>query len=72
MSFKASLLLILVVLLETVVKGDPLPSWNATAAKAEIIRFVDSTTDPESEDYVPPAERIATFDNDGTLWSEQP
>src|SRR5262249_53288340 len=52
--------------------GDPLPSWNEGAAKASIIRFVRITTDSASPDYVHPGERIATFDNDGTLWSEQP
>jgi len=51
---------------------DPLPSWNEGAAKASIIKFVKTTTDATSPDYVPPGERIATFDNDGTLWSERP
>lgn len=52
--------------------ADPLPSWNATETKAQIIEFVSSVSDPESPDYVTPAERIAVFDNDGTLWAEQP
>lgn len=52
--------------------ADPLPSWNDTDAKERIITFVETVTDPASPDYVPPEERIATFDNDGTLWSEQP
>ncbi len=52
--------------------ADPLPSWNDTDAKAAIIAFVESVTDPESDDFVPEAARIAVFDNDGTLWSEQP
>lgn len=52
--------------------ADPLPSWNDTDAKAQIIAFVEDVTDPKSDDYVPPADRIATFDNDGTLWAEQP
>lgn len=52
--------------------GDPLPSWNDTAAKRSIVAFVDKVTAKDSPDYVPPADRIATFDNDGTLWSEQP
>ena len=51
---------------------DPLPSWNAGQAKQALIAFVSRTTDPASADFVPPAERIAVFDNDGTLWSEQP
>ena len=52
--------------------ADPLPSWNDTEAKAAIISFVDKVTDPESGDFVPARDRIATFDNDGTLWAEQP
>jgi phosphoglycolate phosphatase-like HAD superfamily hydrolase len=51
---------------------DPLPSWRNTKNKNRIIEFVKVVTDKESPNYVPPAERIATFDNDGTLWSEQP
>ncbi|WP_118136579.1 HAD family phosphatase [Oceanicella sp. SM1341] len=52
--------------------ADPLPSWNDTAAEAAIIAFVERVTDPASGDYVPEADRIAVFDNDGTLWAEQP
>ena len=51
---------------------DPLPSWNDTAPKKAIIAFVEKVTKEGSQDFVPPAERIATFDNDGTLWAEQP
>src|SRR5216110_3546074 len=51
---------------------DPLPSWNDTAAKKAIVTFVERVTKDGSPDLVPPAERIATFDNDGTLWAEQP
>ena len=51
---------------------DPLPSWNEGPAKALILDFLDRVTDPDSPDFVPVPERIATFDNDGTLWSEQP
>jgi phosphoglycolate phosphatase-like HAD superfamily hydrolase len=51
---------------------DPLPSWNDGAAKQAMIAFVDAVTDSDSEDFVPAAERLATFDNDGTLWAEQP
>lgn len=50
----------------------PLPSWNEGAAKQSIINFVNEITDESSPDYVKPEDRIATFDNDGTLWSEQP
>jgi phosphoserine phosphatase len=52
--------------------ADPLPSWNDGAAKARIVGFVQAVTDKSGKDYVAPAERIAVFDNDGTLWSEQP
>ncbi len=52
--------------------GDPLPSGNDGAAKKSIVEFVDAVTREGSPDFVPPAERIAVFDNDGTLWAEQP
>lgn len=52
--------------------GDPLPSWNDTSTKASIMAFVDRVTDADSPDFVPIPERIATFDNDGNLWAEQP
>jgi phosphoglycolate phosphatase-like HAD superfamily hydrolase len=52
--------------------ADPLPSWNDTAAKAKIIAFVEEVTDPASAGYVTPDDRVAVFDNDGTLWAEQP
>lgn len=52
--------------------ADPLPSWNDGKTKSAIIDFVHRVTDKESRDFVPEAERIATFDNDGTLWTEQP
>jgi hypothetical protein len=51
---------------------DPLPSWNDTAPKKAIVNFVAKVTKEGSSDFVPPEERIATFDNDGTLWCEQP
>jgi hypothetical protein len=50
----------------------PLPSWNEGKAKQSIIDFVAKVTREGSPDFVPPAERVATFDNDGTLWAEQP
>jgi phosphoglycolate phosphatase-like HAD superfamily hydrolase len=49
-----------------------LSSWNDGAAKSEIVDFVERVTKQGGADFVPPAERIATFDNDGTLWSERP
>jgi hypothetical protein len=52
--------------------SDLLQSWNDTPAKKAIFDFVERVTKQDSPDYVPPAERIATFDNDGTLWAEQP
>lgn len=52
--------------------SDPLPSWNDTAPKKAIIAFVEKVTKEGSRDFVPTPERIATFDNDGTLWGEQP
>jgi phosphoserine phosphatase len=51
---------------------EPLPSWNDTAPRKAIVAFVERVTKQGSPDFVPPAERIATFDNDGTLWAEQP
>ena len=51
---------------------DPLPSWNDGATKQAIVEFVARVTRQGGPDFVPPAERIATFDNDGTLWAEQP
>lgn len=54
------------------IAADPLPSWNETTSKRAMIDFVEKVTTDGSPDFVPPALRIATFDNDGTLWSEQP
>jgi phosphoglycolate phosphatase-like HAD superfamily hydrolase len=52
--------------------ADPLPSWNDGPAKDAIVQFVRKTTDAASPQFVPPAQRVATFDQDGTLWVEQP
>ena len=49
-----------------------MPSWNEGQGKQSITAFVEKVTKANSPDFVPPAERIAVFDNDGTLWSEQP
>jgi phosphoserine phosphatase len=54
------------------IKEDPLPSWNDTPAKKAILEFVRVTTQKDSAQFVPVEERIATFDQDGTLWVEQP
>jgi phosphoglycolate phosphatase-like HAD superfamily hydrolase len=53
-------------------QSDPLPSWNDAPAKEAILKFVRATTDSSSPNFVPPPERIATFDQDGTLWVEHP
>jgi hypothetical protein len=53
-------------------RPDPLPSWNDSASKRTIVDFVANVTRQGGTDFVPVAERIATFDNDGTLWGEQP
>src|SRR4029077_1447965 len=57
---------------QTAASGDALPSWNDGAAKQAILDFVRDTTDRASPKFVPPEERIATFDQDGTLWVEHP
>lgn len=51
---------------------DALPSWNDGAAKKAIVDFVTRVTKEGGQDFVPSAERIAVFDNDGTLWCEHP
>ena len=53
-------------------KADPLGSWNDGAAKLAIMSFVENVTNENSADFVPAADRIAVFDNDGTLWPENP
>jgi phosphoglycolate phosphatase-like HAD superfamily hydrolase len=53
-------------------EADPLPSWNQGAARNAILEFVRATTDKTGPSYVPPEQRIATFDQDGTLWVEHP
>src|SRR5687768_17432116 len=52
--------------------ADPLPSWHGGPAKKAITDFVAKVTREGSPDFVAPADRVAVFDNDGTLWSEQP
>jgi phosphoserine phosphatase len=65
-------LLLLPLLANAAFAAEPLPSWNDTATKKAILTFVERVTRESSPDFVPIAERIATFDNDGTLWAEQP
>ena len=52
--------------------ADQLPSWHGTPTKRSIVEFVAAVTDPDSPDFVPERDRVAVFDNDGTLWTEQP
>lgn len=59
-------------LVATTRASDPLPSWNDGKSKQAIMSFVEKVTKEGGPDFVPAAERIATFDNDGTLWAEQP
>jgi phosphoglycolate phosphatase-like HAD superfamily hydrolase len=56
----------------SLLQSDPLPSWTDRPPKKALLEFVRAVTDKTSLKYVPPAKRIATFDNDGTLWAEQP
>lgn len=57
---------------QALAQTDPLPSWNGTSAKKAIVEFVTRVTKQGSPDFVKPEDRFATFDNDGTLWVEQP
>ena len=58
--------------LHALAQSDPLPSWNDTPTKQTIVEFVGRVTKTGGPDFIAPADRIATFDNDGTLWVEQP
>ena len=71
-SFLTKVLFALVLFTNAAFAADPLPAWNDGPAKQSIITFVEKVTKPGSPDFVPAPERIAVFDNDGTLWSEQP
>lgn len=73
LSMVALTFLIAALTLPVVVRaGEVLPQWADTAPKRAIMAFVEATTTPTSPQFVPQAERIAVFDNDGTLWEEQP
>lgn len=63
---------ILLFITSVVEAEEPLSSWNDGATKQAILAFVEKVTEEGSSDFVPPAERIAVFDNDGCLWAEQP
>jgi phosphoserine phosphatase len=67
-----SLAILFVLSFPAYAQNDPLPSWNDGPTKQAITSFVEKVTDKEGKDYVRPEDRIATFDNDGTLWVEQP
>ncbi len=67
-----AVLCLLIMTVSSAQAGDPLPSWNDGSAKQSIMTFVETVTAQGTPEFVPPEERIATFDNDGTLWSEQP
>jgi phosphoglycolate phosphatase-like HAD superfamily hydrolase len=70
---RACLLLVVIAApMPALAQGDPLPSWNDGPAKSAILDFVKRVTTDGGPEMVPPADRIAVFDNDGTLWSEQP
>jgi len=69
---RLSLAALLLVAGQALAQGDPLPSWNDGAAKKAIVEFVQSTTAQGNPHFVPPEERVATFDQDGTLWVEHP
>jgi phosphoserine phosphatase len=72
--FRAAVALValLLVVPASAQESDPLPSWNDGPTKEAIVAFVEKVTDEGGADYVPPADRIATFDNDGNLWAEKP
>lgn len=67
-----SVWLLLVVDSEARGAGDPLPSWHDTPTKRAILEYVEVVTDAGGRAFVTPEDRIATFDNDGTLWCEKP
>jgi hypothetical protein len=69
---RRTLAAVALIALPSVAFADPLPSWNDGDAKAAIIEFVESVTEEDADTFVPQDDRIAVFDNDGTLWSEQP
>ncbi|HVJ79134.1 MAG TPA: haloacid dehalogenase-like hydrolase, partial [Hyphomicrobium sp.] len=68
----AGLLLVALLVSSLAAQSDPLPSWNDGPAKQSIIDFVVRVTKSGDAEYVPEARRVAVFDNDGTLWAEQP
>jgi len=71
-TFTFCLIMILIAPIHARAGSDPLASWNDGTAKQAIVAFVAAVTEKGGTDYMPPAERIVVFDNDGTLWSEKP
>ncbi|HWL08442.1 MAG TPA: haloacid dehalogenase-like hydrolase, partial [Planctomicrobium sp.] len=71
-SFAAMIVIISLFVVNPVRAADPLPSWNEGSAKSAILEFVKRTTTEGGNDFIPVGDRIAVFDNDGTLWCEQP
>lgn len=67
-----SMIFFLCITFQSVFSADPLPSWNEGPAKKAIIQFVEDAVNKDSEKHIKPEDRIATFDQDGTLWVEQP
>lgn len=72
MNRRLSLVVVLLGLISGQAIADPLPSWADGAAREAVIEFVEKVSDADSDEFVPEADRIAVFDNDGTLWAEQP
>ena len=72
LSLAAAVCLVACAGVQASVQADRLPSWNPGPTRDAVVGFVERVTAQGSADFVPPAERIAVFDNDGTLWSEQP
>jgi phosphoserine phosphatase len=70
--FRIAVAIVALVAVASAQAADPLPSWNEGPTKQSILDFVAKVTKEGGADFVPPAERIATFDNDGTLWPEDP
>ena len=71
-SLRATLSLMLATISSLSIADEPLPSWSDSASRTAIMDFVAEVTDEESDGFVPASDRIAVFDNDGTLWAEQP
>src|SRR5271170_1148446 len=69
---RGALLVLVFLSVQAFAQTDPLPSWNDGPAKQAIVNFVKVTTDQSGSKFVPPEQRIASFDQDGTMWVEHP